>query len=667
MDKRKFIVQVLWSILFLSTTSLYAQKREAVNDEKSFYQANLFILYHQYEKAVPIYLDLLKKYPDNSNLQYLAGTCYLHIPGLRTRAIPFLEKASENYTKNYKKELYSETKAPLEAILFLGHAYQINNQLDKALEEYNRYKKLLRKKRSTDIVDRWIKSCELAKKMMGHPGDVEVIFPERLKTGPVVYHPAISGDGKKMAFMSDTKYYHAIYFTEFKDGGWSAPYNITMDIESDGSYLVSSLNHNGTLLYLIVPRKDNTDIFVSQYKNNKWEKAIPVKGKINSLHNEVFAFLSSDNHTLYFVSDRPGGPGGLDIFKASLSPEGKWDAIKPLPGPVNTPYDEQSPVLSANGKKLFFSSNGHSTMGGLDIFVSKRENGSWQNPANLGYPPNTTDNELCFAPFDNDFKGYITRYIKDTVKRSYIASVEFFSPEHPRPLILTGKLLLPTGKELPPNLKIEITSDQGMEKIIAGKTISREGLFDIRLPAGTYDLTVSGNGISPYSLKVRLQKGTTRTLVEVPLSFISGPQKEGKIQKYFIYPVYFDFNKFTLTSAGRVKLDKLATILKGFPGVKITIEGYTDAIGSRVYNLKLSIKRAKSVKNYLIAKGIPTSSLFVKGYGKDHPAAINRNPDGTDSPRGRQFNRRVTFSFTGNQAGQIILKQNIPPDLAIHK
>ncbi len=667
MDKRKFIVQVLWSVLLLSIPSLYAQDREVINDEKSFYQANLFILYHQYEKAVPIYLDLLKKYPDNSNLQYLAGTCYLHIPGLRTRAIPFLDKASQNYTRRYKKELYSETKAPLEAILFLGQAYQINNQLDKALEEYNRYKKLLRKKQSTKIVDRWIRSCELAKKMMSHRGDVEIIFPERLKTGQVVYHPAISGDGKKMAFMSNAKYYHAIYFTEFKNGGWTTPYNITMDIESDGSYEVSSLSHDGSLLYLIVPRKDNTDIYVSRYKDDKWGKAIPLRGKINSLHNEVFASLSPDNHTLYFVSDRPGGPGKLDIFTASLSPDGKWEGIKPIAGPVNTPYDEQSPVLSADGKKLFFSSKGHSTMGGFDIFVSNRKNGSWQNPVNLGYPPNTTDDELCFAPFDNGFKGYITRYFKDTVKRSYIASVEFFSPEHPRPLILTFKLVFPPDKELPPDLRIEIKSNQGLEKIVTGKTITREGLFDMKLPAGTYDLTVSGSGINPYNRKISLQKETATRPVEMPLSFISSPKREENIQKYFISPVYFDFNQFALTPAASAKLDKLTTILKNFPGVKVIIEGHTDAIGSRDYNLKLSIKRAKSVKNYLIAKGIPDSSLFVKGYGEDRPVAINKNPDGSDNPRGRQYNRRVTFSFEGNQAVQIIPKQNIPPDLAIHK
>ncbi len=663
MVKKGMIIRILAYLLFTGT--LFAQ--DNVNDERNFYNANLLTLYHKYEEALPIYLRLLEKHPDNSNLQYLTGTCYLHIPGQKTRAIPYLEKASENISKRYQKELYEEKRAPLEAILFLGRAYQINNQLDKALSAYGRYKKMVRKTQKEILADRWISSCELAKKMMSHPADADIVFPELLKTGPVVYHPVISGDGKKMAFMSDTRYYHAIYFTESEHGAWTAPYNITMDIESDGSYRVSSLNYDGTMLFLVVPKKEHRDIYLSRYKEGRWGKATPLRGKINTLRDEVFASLSPDGQTLYFVSDRSGGPGGLDIFTATRSSNGEWDHVTPLPGPVNTPFDEQSPLLSPDGKKLFFSSDGHATMGGFDIFVSRYANGTWGNPENAGYPLNTTDDDLYFAPLEDGYRGYFTRWFNGKEKKAAIAAIEFFSSEHPRPVTLSGKLVLPPGRTLPDSLQVIITNIRG-EEPASSTHVTPEGLFDTKLPAGTYRINISGRGITPYSGEVTLTSDKKTESIEIPLTFTSPPkEKEEKKETFIISPVYFDFNKYALTAAARTQLDRLAEILKALPGVTVTIEGHTDAIGSAAYNKKLSLKRAAAVKEYLVSKGISSTRLTTTGYGESRPVAINRNPDGTDNPQGRKYNRRASFRLKGNGAVRIRVKADIPPALLLNK
>jgi len=663
MVRKGIIFQVFFSLLFTGNL-LHAQ--EAVKDEKSFYNANLLVLYHKYEAALPLYLKLADKYPANSNLQYLTGTCYLHIPGQKTRAISYLEKASQDVSRKYKKDLYQETRAPLEALLFLGRAYQIHNELDKALSAYSRYKKMLRKRQSKDIVNRWIGSCELAKKMMSRPGDVEMVYPELLKVGRIVYHPALSGDKKRMVFMSETKYYQAIYFTEFQNGAWTTPENITMEIESDGTYQVASLNYEGTLLLLTVPRKEHRDIFISKYKNNVWEKAIPLEGKVNTLHDEVFASLSPDGHKLYFVSDRSGGPGGLDIFTASLTPEGKWDNILPLPGPVNTPYNEQSPVLASDGQQLFFSSDGHPGMGGYDIFSSKQKNEIWNDPVNLGYPPNSTDDDLYFAPLDSGFKGYITHWFNEQEKRAYIATVERYTPEHPRPVVLSGKLILPPGYNLPEDINIKIENTAVKVPATGSIHITREGTFETKLPAGTYRITVNGKKLSPFAQVIALQKEDHTKRIELPLTF-AAPATAEKKEMYVVSPVYFDFDKFTLTTAARLKLDKLADILKVFPGVRVSVEGHTDAIGPCSYNRKLSLKRSQAVKNYLVSKGITSSRLTATAYGESKPVAINRNLDGTDNPRGRHYNRRVEFGIKGNGADQIRVKQNIPPELLFNK
>ena len=662
MVKNGVVTKIIWSLLLIGN-SLYAQ--EIIDDEKIFYNANLLSLYHKHEKALSLYLKLAEKYPDNSNIQYLTGISYLHIPGEKIKAIPYLEKASQNVSRKYKKELFQETRAPLEAILFLGRAYQINNELNKALAAYTSYKKMLRKKQSKNLVERWIRSCETARKMMNNPGDVEFVFPELFKMGRMVYHPAISGNGGKMVFMMDTKYYHAVYFTKYENGAWTNPKNITMDIESDGFYEVSSLNYDGTILFLTVPRKSQKDIFISRHEGNRWGKAVPLEGKVNSLHNEVFASLSPDGHILYFVSDRSGGPGSLDIFTATLSSERKWDNIEPLPGPINTPYDEQSAILTPDGKKLFFSSNGHPGMGGFDVFVSKYENGAWQEPVNLGYPLNTTDDDLYFSPLDHGFKGYITRRFIEKEIKSYIASVEFFSPEHPRPVALSGNLILPPNQILPADIKINIKDITGKVTTLT-PYISKDGTFYTKLPAGTYRITVNGKGITPYSRMIVLQKEDRVKNLEIPLTYTAPEQRVNK-EMYIISPVYFDFNKFTLTSSARLKLDKMADILKVLPNVQVSIEGHTDAIGSCSYNRKLSLKRANSVKNHLVSRGVSSSRLVVIGYGESRPVTINKNPDGTDNPTGRHFNRRVEFSMKGNTADQIQVKYNIPPELLIKK
>ncbi len=661
MIKKGFAIEVV--LFYILSNFLFAQ--ESVDTEKSFYKANFLSLYNKYEEALPIYLRLSDEYPNNDNLQYLTGICYLHIEGLKIRALSFLEKASQNITRHYKKDFFSETQAPPEAILYLGKAYQIDNQLNKALEEYDKYKKLFHRKQKKELVNRWIKSCELAREMMNKPGDVDIIQPELLKVGKVNYHPAVSENGKRMVFMSDTKFYHAIYFTEYKNGYWSMPLNITMEIESDGTYQVSSLNHDGTLLFLTVPLNNQSDIYVSKFEDNKWGKAIALKGSINSLHNEVFASLSPDEKQLLFVSDRSGGSGGLDIFTATKTTESKWENIKPVAPPINTPYDEQSPVLSSDGSKLFFSSNGHPTMGGFDIFVSERKNGHWQNPENLGHPPNTTDDDIYFVPEGkNGIKGFITQYLNGDDKEATIASIEFYSSLHPRPALLSGKLILPVGTKLPEDLKIQATDMAGK---LPPETMTRPqegGLFDMKLPAGTYQLSITGSRIVPISKQIVLQKDNMVTNLSIPLTWIRKEKVKKKIT-YTLTPVYFDFNKYSLTSEARTTLDSLVKILNLFSDIKVTVEGYTDAMGTTAYNQKLSEIRALAVKAYLVKKGISPSRLSIIGYGESHPAAINNNPDGSDNSKGRRFNRRTEFRMKGNEANQILLKQNVPPGLAI--
>ncbi len=658
-----FILFVLWSPLFPQGSP------DDVTAEKTFYQAHFLTLYDRWEEALPLYLRLAEEEPDNTNVQYLTGVCYLHLPGLKAEAIPWLEKAVKGITKKYEKEIHTERQAPREAWLMLGKAYQIAGELDKAIEAYNRYKKSLKKKESRDEADRMIRSCDLARRMLQEKPDIDLVQPELLKVGKVNYHPAVSGDGKTMVFMSDAKYYHAIYFTRFSEGAWEVPVNITMDIQSDGSYRVASLNRDGTILFLTVPGKDNYNIYVSHWRagDQRWGKAVPLKGRVNTLKNEIFASLSPDGQELYFVSDRSTGEGGYDIFTAHKNQEGAWDDIKPLGPPVNTPLNERSPILTHDGNKLYFSSDGHQTMGGYDIFVSEKKGGKWSAPVNLGHPPNTTDDDLFYVPADNGVRGYFTSYSVRAPKHAYITMAEYFSAEHPRPVVVTGHLQVAGGAPLPEDIKAEIREISSDTPLVVLEHIPGDGTFTTKLPTGKYTITVTGSGLRETSREIDLQQGATAGTLEISLEQLPSALPAPLQEHYAVRPVYFAFNKYTLSPSSIATLDTLVTILKRFPKVTVVVEGHTDALGSDAYNMKLSLQRAGTVRDYLIRHGIAGSRLSVKGYGKSRPVAINRNADGTDNPAGRALNRRATYKFNGAGAENITVKQNIPEDLSVKK
>ncbi len=657
------ILFVLWWPLFSQNAS-----SDHPTAEKTFYQANFLTLYDRWEEALPLYLDLAGQDPGNANLQYLTGVCYLHLPGLRGEAIPWLERAVKNITKTYQKEYYPERQAPREAWLLLGRAYQITGDLERAVEVYNHYKKTLKKKEDQQEADRSLRSCELARKMLKEKPDIDLVQPELLKTGDVNYHPAVSGDGKTMVYMSDAKYYHAIYFTRHSGGAWHTPRNITMEIQSDGTYRVASLSYDGTSLFLTVPEKDHYNIYVSRWINreSRWDKAVPLKGKVNTLKNEIFASLSPDGKTLYFVSDRGGGEGGYDIFTARKNSDGTWEQIEPLGPPVNTPLNERSPILTDHGNKLFFSSDGHPAMGGYDIFVSKKKNGSWSPPVNIGHPPNTTDDDLFFVPVDDGHKGYFTQYSVRAPRHAYITMAEFFSADHPRPVVVTGHLILPSPTTLPTDLQVVILHTGTRDTAQVIRNIEDDGTFSTKLPPGSYTLTVTGDNLREERREVVIgETGSTNSLT-IPLRMIrTTPPATEKKQTFG--PVLFAFNKCDLSPAAVRTLDSLVALLKKMPEVAVRVEGHTDAIGSETYNMKLSLCRARTVRDYLILHGIAGSRLSVKGYGESRPVAINRNADGTDNPQGRALNRRTEYHFSGKGAEKILFQQNIPAKLSVKK
>lgn len=214
----------------------------------------------------------------------------------------------------------------------------------------------------------------------------------------------------------------------------------------DGDVYSTGLSRDGK--ELIIYRSDSYDgnLYSSRFVNGKWTPIKKLNDQINTKYWESHGSLSYDGKVLYFTSNRKGGYGDLDIYKATRDNImlDNWKNVQNMGPEINTPYNEETPFISEDGKTLFFSSYGHYNMGGYDIFYSNLlDNGKWSTPLNMGYPLNTTDDDVFFMPIKGGTFAYICRYYPDNYGRTDVLKIELFSDQHPRKFLLKGVLSIP--------------------------------------------------------------------------------------------------------------------------------------------------------------------------------------------------------------------------------
>jgi tetratricopeptide (TPR) repeat protein len=395
----------------VSFLPIYAQENKDL--QESFLEAEYFLMNEDYSDALTYYLQLYEKLPDNANLAYCVGVCYLNIPSKKNLSVDFLVNASKNMSAKHKEGSLSQTTAPYDALFELGKAYRINFRFDKAKETFTRYLATLLPDdhENIDFVKHEIGVCETAKDLISKPvAFSEENIGELFNDEKDNFNPIISTDGKSFAFMVSLKFYDAVMFSRIVNGKWSAPLNITPELQSDGDFYISCLSADGKLLFLSKDDDENSDIYVSSYEGNHWTKTVRLNKNINTRHWESHAFISEDGNRLIFASDRPGGFGGLDLY-LSRKTDGDWGPAVNLGPEINTPFNEDRPFLINSGKTLFFSSQGHENIGGYDIFRSDiQTNGLWSIPKNLGYPFNTPDDDIYFMPVGDGKSGYYAKF-----------------------------------------------------------------------------------------------------------------------------------------------------------------------------------------------------------------------------------------------------------------
>jgi len=410
---------ILFVLLFFYTlsSSVISQTREELLEY--FEEAQYFFNRGDFEDAVYFFLKLVEADSLNANYNFKLGESYLNIPGKEHKAIPYFETSLRNVVpkKSYKKRSIDETAAPLHVYFYLGNAYRMNNRLDKALESYMKFidSPFFYGNYNQNVVDREIKSCERAKIIQDAP-----LAYEKINLGIAINSdfyeekPVVSGDGNTLVFIRRLKFYDAIFFSVKVNNEWQTAQNINPQILSDGEYYPTGLSSDGRSLLLIKKEEDSHDVYISFFDGTVWSKAERLGNRINSLFNEIHAGFGADDHILYITSNRKGGKGGYDIYSSRQNANGEWSKPKNLGRQINTEFDERDACYCTDQNVLFFSSQGHYTMGGYDIFYSKKIEKKWQIPLNLGYPINNTRDNLFYSPVkDNCREGYYSMVEED--------------------------------------------------------------------------------------------------------------------------------------------------------------------------------------------------------------------------------------------------------------
>jgi outer membrane protein OmpA-like peptidoglycan-associated protein/tetratricopeptide (TPR) repeat protein len=395
--------------------------------------------------------------------------------------------------------------------------------------------------------------------------------------------------------------------------------------------------------------KGSCDLFYTKRLGSKWIDPVNLPGNINSAAWESQPSLSADGKTLYFVRGVKGRSlqRDADIFVSTLQEDGKWGVPVRLPNTINTDQTEESVLIHPDGKTLYFSSRGHKGMGGLDIFVSRMDDkGNWGEPENLGYPINTrfdenslmvsADGEIAFFASDRE-GGY------GDLDIYYFIMPEQFKPI--KTLYFDGLVFDKTTKKPIPG-KFSLIDIHTGKEVIHAEADQITGMFTVSLPIDKeYALNVSYPGYNFFSQNFNMTIAGDQEVIhmDVPLIPIS------TLDPVALKNVFFDLNKATLRPESFVELNKLRDFLKANPTIRIEIAGHTDTRGDAAENLKLSDARAKSVMDYLIKEGIDPKRLSSKGYGESKPIvsdeAISKLTDDRAKEKAHQENRRTEYTI----------------------
>ncbi|MBN2274974.1 MAG: PD40 domain-containing protein [Bacteroidales bacterium] len=501
-----FVYFLFLSVLF-PPLPLHSQDEDA-NLKEIFLEAESYFLFEEFKDALPLYQRILHADPENYSINYKIGVCYLNDPYQKHKSIQYLEKAIQGTSPDYKQNNFKERNAPLEAFYYLGNAYRINNRLNEAVKAYNHFKQILDPVvYDEELVNTQIKACKIAEEFQSRPNHyIADNLGEPVNERYAEINPVISGNENVLMFTRKLPFYDAVFYAEKINGKWSDPVNLTAFFAVDGNSYCTGLSYDGREAFIY--RLDGFDgnLYVSTFDGEKWSKLVKLNNNINTKYWESHASLSNDGKTLYFTSNRKEGYGGLDIYISERTRGGDWGPAKNLGPVVNSKYNEESPFVSEDGKTLFFSSLGHYNMGGYDIFYSDRlDNGQWTKPVNLGYPLNTTGDDIFFSPVKNGEYAYYSTYdASDSHGLTDIYKMEVFYDKHPRKFILNGIARIEDELKVDYGKILVSLVDRNTNTMVDQVAVNPNGSFTLNVTSGDFEMIFQGEGIQKTSENISI-------------------------------------------------------------------------------------------------------------------------------------------------------------------
>jgi len=698
-----------WAILaFICLASFTFINGTDEEFKSEFSKAYTFISNDNYEDAIDILEKLRLDQPENANLKSMAGYCYLKSNNKLSKAIPVLEtlKFPDDLTVDYKDGDSEEILAPLESLVHLGQAYHLNYEFEKAKLQFETYLSYLSKQKSDERylaekrLSEVISAIELSKKV---DQNTMLIPLNMTNSEQPEYRPIPNHYGDVMYFTSrrsrsgsatesrdlDGKYFEDIYQVQYCRGVWSELETVsTLNTATHEAILYLNPDETEILLYKFNGEDPHGgDILEAKMVNGKWAPPTKLGLNINSKAWESHG-IATANKDIVFTSNRKGTKGFRDIWILH-SESGE---IENLGDVINTEEDEDGAFLADNGNTLYFSSNGHNTIGGFDVFMSKKDNkGKWGTPVNMGMPINSPGDDIFYYPVVGGGDAYFSSFRKDGTGNQDI----YFVPNPDRIDMIVGTAKDDLGKSVA-DLDVSIYEIESGKVANTIKTNSDGNFFFPLRPGQSYSVLpyqkenerfesepemkveesnvriLSKNDIQldeVLSIMELEKKGFAKiTDVEIVLSTSlatahfdalnpplaidtdpvvdTDPALTNAMGEFDINSLFFDFDKISLIQSSKKDVDHIADLLRKNKEFNLEITGHSDNIGNARYNKRLSRERAKKVKRELVKRGIDGDRITVKWVGADDPSEDNQLANGKDNPAGRQANRRTEFKLT---------------------
>ena len=508
MSRTIFLIAVFWFQL-LGTAHAQRNVDKDSHFKRVYPVANEQLESGRAKMSVKNFLDLLEIDPANAHISYQVGRSYLLINGSKTEAVQYLEKAVAGVSDK-AKDNFKEDKAPVDAYFYLGRAYHLDSQFDNAIAAYRKYLKEQKglTKEETEEVEWMIQTCQNGKLVSESPIGVSMEnLGENINSAFDEYAAVVDATESMLIFTSrrptttgglmdlDEKYFEDIFVSQKQeDGTWGKPMSIGPKINTEGHEASIGLSADGRELYIYRDDFGDGNIYVCTFQGSSWSEPALLNENINSVFRETHATVSADGQTLYFTSDR-SGMGDMDIFRSRRLPNGEWGVAENLGEVVNTKYDEEAPFLHPDGKTLFFSSRGHSSMGGYDIFFSIEENGKWSTPMNIGSPMNTADDEYFFVMTPDGKRAYYSSSSGMGYGEKDIYIVNLDTDREVPLTVYKGQIVADATGARPSDVQIKVTDNETGELFGVYRPREDNGKFVLVLhPGGNYTIAYEAQG-----------------------------------------------------------------------------------------------------------------------------------------------------------------------------